>query len=701
MSALSVQCPKCGRSLKLPDHRVLGKKGKCLRCGHRFVLTAPASSEPKAPAAPKAPATPKTRAAPTDSEPRRARPPQPQVGTSARWIPDEPATAADESLPVFPLAEDAAAAASAERPPLPTKLPVDGVAPPAATTSPDASVAAGSVAAGEGAGSAAASDSPAAFDFAAANAPPLVVDPADEGEAPATARLTRRRRRRTWMPHVVLGVFTLIAAGVTAAAVFLNRPPDASPSAATPPAANPQWEQQQRSQAAANERAVALSPTDGDEIPLAWVPFTPHLLCHLRPADLWERDRPRAEFRATLGDLSLWLQDHIRQMGRFEPQDIEELTFAVNFGPRTSRPDVAAVVRLREPQTQSDLFRRFDGQLRPDLEGQIYESGDLCFLLIDERTFAVAPTNLVDSLVAAREYPALPPADLEPLLRASDRQRHVTLLFDVDNIDTHREYIFRSELQTLADQFVIWMGKDIETVSWSLHLEPHLYMETLLRQANDSSPLKVKRHMRLQLDRLPEQMLDLARLMRPGTEGSRLMVGRFPAMLQAVSLATTVDVAGQYVRCVTMLPENAAANLAAASLLTWNQSVVTDFSAAVPVQETPSLPDTVAERLELPVLVDFRNTPLQEVVEYIGDELKVEFVIDGDALKNAGFTQNMPQSFDLGTVSAKTALHAVLKQYAEERDPMVITVDEDAKRITLTTQAQVARDGTPVFSTAP
>lgn len=670
MSSVSVSCPKCGRVLKLADRSLLGRRGKCPKCEHRFVLAEPSASADPAAAEPRAKDPQSTaRRAPQSAAVASARRPLP--GTSARWIPDEPAAEDAASLPVLPLAGS----------------PVPQPAQNAAPTSPPS----------------AADDPFSAFDFtSAATEGPGGAAPIVNAE-PAPLRSVRRRRRSGLMIQVIMAVCTAVIAGIIIGVRMLNHDP-VMESARRPPAAeNRQWRDQETALASSNDDAVSYSPTQGEPIPLNFIPFTPQLICHLHPAELWQRERSVAEFQAMLGDLSLWLKSAITRITHFEPEEIDELTFAVNFGPRASEPEVAAVVRLREEQTESELFRRFDGQVRPDLEGIIYESGPLCFLLIDRKTFAVAPTDAVDALSAAKDYPALPPADLEPLLKASDRTRHLTLLFDVPNIDIHREDVLREELQPLSDAFVVWMGKDIETVSWSLHLEPNLYMETLLRQSNESSALKVQRQFRLQLDRLPERILKLAELMRPATEGSRRMVGRFPAMLQAVALATSVDTAGQYVRCVTLLPRNAAANLAAGSLLTWNESVVTDFSTAVAASGSgdAGLPDTVAERLNLPVLVDFRATPLQEVVAYISEEIKTEFVINGDGLKMAAFTQNMPQTFDLGTVSAKAALHAVLQQYAAERDPMVICVDEAGKRITLTTKSAAVAAGTPVFDTSP
>lgn len=39
---IRIPCPQCGRELKLPDRKLLGRKGKCPKCSHSFILEEPA-----------------------------------------------------------------------------------------------------------------------------------------------------------------------------------------------------------------------------------------------------------------------------------------------------------------------------------------------------------------------------------------------------------------------------------------------------------------------------------------------------------------------------------------------------------------------------------------------------------------------------------------------------------------------------------
>jgi hypothetical protein len=248
-----------------------------------------------------------------------------------------------------------------------------------------------------------------------------------------------------------------------------------------------------------------------------------------------------------------------------------------------------------------------------------------------------------------------------------------------------------------------WLGDGVETASWSLHLEPHLYMETLFHPTTASSVVREQRQLQQKLNELPERILTAVRRMTPATVGARQMIGRFPAMLAALDVGTTSHVSPTCVRAVTLLPRHAAANLAAGTLLTWKQSLLTRFDEDTRQTQNDSsaVPDKVADRLKLNIFVDFRRMPLQEAFGYIGESIKTEVFIDGDALEAAGFTQNMEQTFNLGSVPAVTALDAILQKYAAERDPLVVAVDESGKRLILSTKSKAEADKLTVFETQP
>lgn len=97
MDTIQIPCPKCGRELKLRDRSLLGRKGKCPKCGHAFVLEEPDEVELEL----------------AESEP------QPVAG-AGRWVPERGAAAATSPRTT---AERPQATAKAEMPALMPELP--------------------------------------------------------------------------------------------------------------------------------------------------------------------------------------------------------------------------------------------------------------------------------------------------------------------------------------------------------------------------------------------------------------------------------------------------------------------------------------------------------------------------------------------------------------------------------------------------
>jgi len=643
MTAINVPCPVCKTQLKLPNTSLVGKKARCPKCDNRFVISVPQTLE----------------VAPVDELP--VLPLAPQSGRGARWVPDQLQTgsgAPPHQASAFSLGN-----------------------PAPFSQAPDTTA--------------------AGFGFPGLAEPAAAIGTTTA--AATTSVLQRTRGRKGSLSpkarYITAAGTALLLVVIGIVSVQAFRGPAKPAAEKQPVKENIAYQQEKAAQVASNESAEDLSPTSGKPIPLDYLPFTPHVILHLRPEQLWAKDPAKTEFLAMLGDLGTWLAAQIETRTRHLPKDIAELTIALNFGARLTPPDVAMVVRLREQPTHQDLVKQF-GRMRPDPTVEVYEAADYSFLVVDSQTFVVAPLLMAEELHEAKNSEATPSPDMEPLLQESDRTRHISLLFDLPILDSHREDAFIPELRTAADKVLFWFGDQIETVSFSMHLDKHFFVETLLRQSTSSTPVKTQRFMQVRLDRLAEEVLGMVQRMDPSTVSSRQIIGRFPAMLQAFNVGTTAHAGPGYARLVTLLPQHAAANLAAGTLLTWNQSLLTNFDEPkITKGSGTAIPDKLADRLKMKVLVDFRRTPLQEAFGYIGESIKTDVSIDGDALKGAGFTQNMPQTLDLGEVTALEAINGILEKYAQERDPLVLIVDEKNKKLLLSTKVKSEADGLKPFDT--
>ncbi len=625
-----IPCPQCGKSLKVTNPASIGRKARCPGCNHRFVLQIQAAPDEVELQLAETPQPTTTHASPA----------QPLVGTGARWVPDDAQSEPDHGQP-------AAVAAVVE---------------PVAA--------------------------------APADAIPFV--PAEEITSPL-AEIRKRKQQRGKTGSIVGLVGLLMAATIGVIAVLSQPAAENSPDR---PAVvtNAAWQAEKKQLQDSAIAARDVSPTSGQPIDLKYLIPGANILVHLHPSEIWSEDESRVEFVYALGPVNDWLKKQIRDLARFEPEEIEQLTIAVGLGPRESKPEVSAVVRLIEPQQRSSIIRqRFKSQRDPNYDQDMFVGENRAWLLIDEKTFAVGPADLAADLAAASSFGADPADDLRLLVQDTDRDRHITVLLDTSAVDIHANSLLGEQIGKSLTQVLDWLGKDVAAVALSFHLGDRFFLETRLRNGTGTTAAKLNRAVHSKLSELPSDLLAAVQYMRPRQAGPRRIIARFPAMVQAFVLGTESGIGNRFVQLTTVLPERAIPNLAVGTLLTWDEATRTDFTrerqSTSGGKGAKKLPDTLAERLRLKIEVEFKRTPLQEAFALLGEDIGVTFELDGDGLKLAGYTQNMPQSFNLGEVPAIEGVREILKQY----DQMVLIADEATKTITVSTRAAATDRGDEIY----
>ncbi len=109
---------------------------------------------------------------------------------------------------------------------------------------------------------------------------------------------------------------------------------------------------------------------------------------------------------------------------------------------------------------------------------------------------------------------------------------------------------------------------------------------------------------------------------------------------------------------------------------------------------------SVVAKLKSEVEIEFARTPLQGALKFIAEKCEVEIELDGEALKRAGFTKNMPQTLTLGKVTGLEAIGVLLKKYEKEKFPLVLVVQEDEKKALITTSEFAEKNKLAVFEFA-
>ncbi len=603
MAPLRIPCPHCQKRLKLRDVRQLGRKAKCPRCGHHFVLRVPGSDDP-------------------DVEP----------------------VAPEESEPQNESETEGGPVATAE-PPTP-----DGV----------------------------------------------FINVVHE---PVVARFERARAVRRGRRIIAGMVLLVVGAGIVVwfrrEQAVVARPDGDEVSAVTDDSTGDKADP-------AASRVSDVGPTrprlgqppntDREPIRLVMVPSGARLLVHLRPSMLWSDDACLSQLRASLTqDVVTAVEAFLRDIINREPSALDDVLLVWILGARGTKPQVAAVVRLAEEERLSDLIEEFGGEpLDEFAQPKIYLREDRAVLIRDRRTLAFAPRELADELVEWTDTPNDNTTDgILALLEQTDRERLLTVVFEPADVEQHLDRLFPDSTRGIAGRVASWFAAQAETVAWSVDTRDGFSSEILLRGRSTESSTHVANRVTEEMERLPATMVDVVRAMNPQRPGFRRLIGRFPAMLEVFRMATVPSVGDRLVRLTTNLPAKAGPNLALAAVLTsYECSHRAPGSDATPASATPDsrpAPRTLAERLRLPVDAEFNRTPLQEALAYIADEIGIVITIDGDALKDAGYTKNMPQTFNLGRVPAAEAIQKIIQQYQEPGKQMVLVLDEAQKQATVLT----------------
>jgi hypothetical protein len=377
---------------------------------------------------------------------------------------------------------------------------------------------------------------------------------------------------------------------------------------------------------------------------------------------------------------------------------------------------VAAVVHLAEEARLSDLIEEFKGEPLGEERGlRMYRAEKYVYLIRDTKTYALCPAEMGDELADWISQPNFQTTEgILQLLKQTDRERLFTVLMEVDDVRRHQAELFPPEAGSAIARVLDAFSGDAETVCWSVHLGDtfHSDLQFRTRVADGQeilSPDRMVKSLSEKLAQTPHDLMAMILRMHPAREGAATIIGRYPAMVEAYREATVPTTDKRLVRLTTVLPARSAPNLALATLLTWDEARRTDFSGPSRPPTTVAaagskLPDTVAERLKLSIDAEFNRTPLQDALRYICDEVQINLDLDGDALKDAAYTQNMPQTFKLGKVPAAAAIHEIISKYdgnGNEEFRMVVSVNEQTKTLIVHTRKFADQKGLPVFAVGP
>ena len=505
----------------------------------------------------------------------------------------------------------------------------------------------------------------------------------------------RRARKRGRKASIVWGGLT--AAAVAGAAVWFVPRLSAPPPGRPPVQAAPVAEREARAAARASlaDRFALTAPADAEPVSLAAMPTGVSLVVHLRPAELWAGGGPAAGFRECLGPLAAWAGSSLEELTGYPPDQIAECTLGWILGPRGSTPQLCAAFRFVTPPQRSDLVRSL-GPRTDEYQVPLYVTDGRAVMILDDPARPGVPVGLA---IAPGEYAPELTADaglavdaVESLLAASVKSDPLTVLFRPLDLDLHRDTLFPPAVRPLVEAVRDEFDDSAEAACVAVVPGDPFALRVTLRGTTSETAKTLHASAEQKFAGLPGRVLGYVRTLRPSTGGRRTVVGRLPAMTAAAATARVAGADARLYRTLVKLPPAAGPNLALASLLAWDEGLRERVDP--PPTDAPADTATLAQKLGREVLIDFRRTPLYEALDFIGAEAGFAVELDGSAVRDAGMTQNMTQTFALGRVPATRALAEIRTNHPELR----YVLDTPAPgTLLVTTRAVVERDGLTVY----
>ncbi len=610
--SVQVPCPKCSTKLKLRDRKLLGKRGKCPKCEHRFVLEDP----------------------------------------------DEIVLEiADETI-----LNDTFDFDSNEK--TESKQPAENELP----------------------------------DFAA-----LAQNSPQSSAAPIASTVIKPRKRKAGALQFWL-ILVVVAAAGGGSLYYFSQPGD-TPATSTENTTNAQSKttdvEPEKPKNLATEKEFqafvrSYQPTEkADNVSLKWVPHGARIVIHLHPKTIWSNAETMAKLRSSWKPFFEWAAAKIEQVCLYPPEQIEQATICLILAQRGVAPDVAAVVSTAEPIDKTALSEKLKGQLlQQGSAHDVYANNEHAAILIGENKLSIVPRSMLDEVIELDGTEAISDPAIEDVLKVSDSGRHFSIAFLLADLPIHKQYLFPEHIVPRADEWIETYGQGVETALWSLHVDQPSVSEIYLRNqtVHENKPYSSK----ILNGELPSRFALGKRTAigelsaKPYSADSvKQYVRKFPAMVEQLPPATvTGDKPNRLTQIKTVMPHPMLTNLVmGARLLNLPEGTSSKSEATSITKQPETAPQKVSldDRLKTEIEIDFRRTPLQEAIDYIAAESGIKITIDGDGLKLAGYTKNMPQTMKLGKVSAKAALSEVLKQY----DKMVVArIDENSDELMVTTKAK-------------
>jgi serine/threonine protein kinase len=436
------------------------------------------------------------------------------------------------------------------------------------------------------------------------------------------------------------------------------------------------------------------SPTAGPPLDPSYLPNGAQVILALRPAELLNTAEGEKLLDA-LGPAGASAREHLHNVLGVDPADMDQLTIAFAADAQLA-PQAAYVVRLARDIPQETLREAWGQPARARHQGQeFFEGRELAYHQPEMgggRVVVAAPPAMMKQVLAGQGRPLLQKG-IERVLKNSDATRHVSLLFTPSYLLTDGQSLLAGHLAGLRLPIREFLDESIEAVLLSGHVGDELYVEFRGVAPVDRQPLALLDLLRKRWEQVPERLEAHVATLAPQAYG-RLVVNRFPRMVQLARDFTRGGVEEEQVVLNACLPPNAAHNLVLGAELTLLESsgTIRPTAETAPAAAARSASDALARRISL----SFPRDALDRAMELLAKELGVEIVILGADLQLEGITKNQSlNNVDERDQPAADILRKLLAMANPEGKLVFVVKPNEAGRETIfvTTRAAARKRG--------
>jgi len=457
------------------------------------------------------------------------------------------------------------------------------------------------------------------------------------------------------------------------------------------------------------------SPTRGAPISLDYAPSGSLAYLVVRPADMIASGEGEKVLRA-LGPNIAALRQSFETASGFPLEDIDQLMVTIHGdGSGAVRP--AFVVRPVSPFTVEDVKERWVDPQETVSEGErYYRSGGWAFYIppgADGKVFTMAAEPEIADVLEKHGIP-LVSSEITMLLKSTDSDRHVNLLFDPNLIKIPEGgTLLSGPLTKLRPQLTWFLGEDnVRSSLFSMHFSPHFYVETRILADGGENQFEVASALRRRLETVPDAIEQYMTRINPSAYWKKLSYRLVP-MVGMLAEQTRVGTSGNEAVVNAVLPQYAASNLVVAAEL-----LITSAPGAAPVAAGPTKksPQSLEELLAVKTTIQFPQHDLINAVALVKEDLldtypdlpfSFDIKMNGTHLMEEGITQNQAvRDFNMKDKSISEILTAMMMKAnpvptvtepTEEDQKLVWVPDPGAKgAILITTRKAAKREGYPL-----